>query len=138
MPKNKERKDLKIANYVGGVTPKEFSPPPFRYFPHFRIPSIKEAEMKHFKQFIESTGGKWNLSKNRSSMQIASLENSASDMGHVTEKGFFINRNGDAFMQRGGKFNEAGRYNPKIHGIVIPMAEKRDDSRINNLKIGTA
>ena len=39
-----KKKELMIANYVGGITPKEFSPPPFRYFNHLRIPSIKEKD----------------------------------------------------------------------------------------------
>ena len=30
---------------VANITPKDFSPPPIRYIPHIRIPSIKEAEM---------------------------------------------------------------------------------------------
>ena len=42
---------------VANITPKDFSPPPFRYMPHIRIPSIKEAEMKHMKNFIEAMGG---------------------------------------------------------------------------------
>ena len=48
-----KRKDLQIAN----ITPKDFSPPPFRYFNHIRTPAIREQEMKHFKNFIESMGG---------------------------------------------------------------------------------
>ena len=87
-----KKKELMIANYVGGITPKEFSPPPFRYFNHLRIPSIKEAEMKHFKNFIKSTGGSWDLSQNKNNLKIASLADGQPDssiMNYVTEKGFF-------------------------------------------------
>ena len=92
-----KRNNLKIAN----ITPKDFSPPPFRYFPHIRIPSIKEAEMKHFKNFIKSTGGNWTLSKNkkRSSMMVASGADS-SMMNYVTEKGFFLDGQGGSLCNR--------------------------------------
>ena len=48
---------MQINPDVANITPKDFSPPPFRYFPHIRIPAIKDAEMKHFKNFIEAMGG---------------------------------------------------------------------------------
>ena len=48
---------MQINPKVANITPKDFSPPPFRYFNHIRIPSIKEAEMKHMKNFIEAMGG---------------------------------------------------------------------------------
>ena len=123
-----KRNNLKIAN----ITPKDFSPPPFRYFPHIRIPSIKEAEMKHFKNFIKSTGGSWNLSKNkkRSSMKIANMmEADSSIMNYVTEKGFFLDGQGNSYMQTGGKFYEAGEYNPDVHGLPVPLVEKQKKQR---------
>ena len=48
---------MQINQDVANITPKDFSPPPFRYMPHIRIPAIKDAEMKHFKNFIEAMGG---------------------------------------------------------------------------------
>ena len=48
---------MQINQDVANITPKDFSPPPFRYMPHIRIPAIKDAEMKHFKKFIEAMGG---------------------------------------------------------------------------------
>ena len=48
---------MQINPDVANITPKDFSPPPFRYMPHIRIPAIKEAEMKHMKNFIEAMGG---------------------------------------------------------------------------------
>ena len=48
---------MQINPNVANITPKDFSPPPFRYMPHIRIPAIRDAEMKHFKNFIEAMGG---------------------------------------------------------------------------------
>jgi len=123
-----KKKELMIANYVGGITPKEFSPPPFRYFNHLRIPSIKETEMKHFKNFIKSTGGSWDLSKNKNNLKIASLFDGKADssiMNYVTEKGFFLDGQGKSYMQQGGNFYDAGEYNPDVHGLPVPLVEKQ-------------
>ena len=123
-----KKKELMIANYVGGITPKEFSPPPFRYFNHLRIPTIKEAEMKHFKNFIKSTGGSWDLSKNKNNLKIASLTDGQPDssiMNYVTEKGFFLDGQGKSYMQQGGSFYDAGEYNPDVHGLPVPLVEKQ-------------
>ena len=128
-----KKKELMIANYVGGITPKEFSPPPFRYFNHLRIPTIKEAEMKHFKNFIKSTGGSWDLSKNKNNLKIASLTDGQPDssiMNYVTEKGFFLDGQGRSYMQGGGKFQDAGEYNPDIHGLPVPLVNKKQRSKL--------
>ena len=62
---------MQINQDVANITPKDFSPPPFRYIPHIRIPSIKEAEMKHMKNFIEAMGGDTKgLTKRNKSMKI--------------------------------------------------------------------
>ena len=121
-----KRNDLKIAN----LTPKDFTPPPMRYIDHIKIKSIKEAEMKHFKNFLESTGMKWDLSKNkkRSSMKVASLADGQPDssiMNYVTEKGFFLDGQGGSYMQQGGKFYDAGEYNPDVHGLPVPLVKKQ-------------
>ncbi len=126
-----KRNNLKIAN----ITPKDFTPPPMRYLDHIKIPSIKEAEMKHFKNFLESTGMKWDLSKNkkRSSMKVASLADGQPDssiMNYVTEKGFFLDGQGKAYMQGGGKFQDAGGYNPDIHGLPVPLVKKKQRSKL--------
>ena len=128
-----KKKELMIANYVGGISPKEFSPPPFRYFNHLRIPSIKETEMKHFKNFIKSTGGSWDLSKNKNNLKIASLADGQPDssiMNYVTEKGFFLDGQGRSYMQGGGKFQDAGEYNPDIHGLPVPLVNKKQRSKL--------
>ena len=48
---------MQINQDVANITPKDFSPPPFRYFNHIRTPEIKKQEMKHMKNFIEAMGG---------------------------------------------------------------------------------
>ena len=48
---------MQINPQVANITPKDFSPPPFRYIPHIRIPEIKKQEMDHMKNFIEAMGG---------------------------------------------------------------------------------
>ena len=127
-----KRNDLKIAAGPSAVTPGMFTPPPFRYLDHIKIPSIKEAEMRHFKKFIESTGSSWNLSKNkkRSSIKVANMmEADSSIMNYVTEKGFFLDGQGNSYMQTGGKFYEAGEYNPDVHGLPVPLVEKQKKQR---------
>ena len=128
-----KKKELMIANYVGGITPKEFSAQPFRYFNHLRIPTIKEAEMKHFKNFIKSTGGSWDLSKNKNNLKIASLTDGQPDssiINYVTEKGFFLDGQGRSYMQGGCKFQDAGEYNPDIHGLPVPLVNKKQRSKL--------
>ena len=130
-----KRNKLKIAN----ITPKDFSPPPFRYFNHIRTPAIREQEMKHFKNFIESMGGStkgFAKGKKKSDLKIASLSDGQADssiMNYVTEKGFFLDGQGRGYMQQGGKFYDAGEYNPDVHGLPVPLVKNR-----KKLKIGTA
>ena len=64
---------------------------------------------------------------------LADGEPDASIMNYVTEKGFFLDGQGNAYMQSGGKFFDAGEYNPDIHGLPVPLAKNR-----KKLKIGTA
>ena len=62
---------MQINPDVANITPKDFSPPPFRYFNHIRTPEIKNQEMKHFKNFIEAMGGDTKgLTKKNSPMKI--------------------------------------------------------------------
>ena len=64
-------RQMQINPDVANITPKDFSPPPFRYIPHIRIPAIKDAEMKHFKNFIEAMGGDTKgLVKKNSAMKV--------------------------------------------------------------------
>ena len=64
---------------------------------------------------------------------LADGEPDASIMNYVTEKGFFLDGQGRSYMQGGGKFQDAGEYNPDLHGLPVPLAKNR-----KKLKIGTA
>ena len=76
------------------------------------------------------------MERKRKSLKIASLADGqpdASMMTHVTEKGFYLDGQGGAYMQTGGKFYEAGEYNIETHGLPVPLAKGR-----SKLKIGKA
>ena len=49
--------DYDPGDMGGVVIPQDFSPLPFRYFQHYRTPAIKQQELDHFNNFIESMGG---------------------------------------------------------------------------------
>ena len=55
---------------------------------------------------------------------LADGEADPSIMNYVTEKGFFLDGQGDAYMQTGGKFYDAGGYNPDIHGLPVPLTQQ--------------
>ena len=55
----------------GVIIPQDFSPPPFRYFPHYRTPAIKQQELDHFNNFIESMGGGLDRVQNPNAMMIS-------------------------------------------------------------------
>ncbi len=61
------------------------------------------------------------------------LEPDSSIMNYVTELGYYLDGQGNAYQQRGGKFIRKEEYNPDIHGLPVPLVERR-----NKLKIGTA
>ena len=42
-----------------------------------------------------------------------------------TEKGFFLDGQGRGYMQQGGKFYDAGEYNPDVHGLPVPLVKKQ-------------
>ena len=48
----------------------------------------------------------------------------AGDMGYVTEKGFFLDGAGDAFINTPEGLLNDGEYNIDIHGLIIPLAQK--------------
>ena len=58
----------------------------------------------------------------------------SSIMRMVTEKGFFLDGQGNSYMQNGGKFFDAGEYNPDLHGLPVPLVKKQR----KKLQIGTA
>ena len=61
-----KKKELMIAKYVGGITPKEFSPPPFRYFNHLRIPTIKEATDRYCIMAVKKKNVSLKMGKHKS------------------------------------------------------------------------
>ena len=74
--------------------------------------------------------------KKKDGLKIASLADGQADssiMNYVTEKGFFLDGQGKGYMQQGGKFYDAGEYNPDVHGLPVPLVKNR-----KKLKIGTA
>ena len=76
------------------------------------------------------------MSTKRKGLKIASLADGQPDssiMNYVTEKGFYLDGYGGAYMQNGGKFFDAGEYNPDVHGLPVPLAKGR-----SKLKIGKA
>ena len=60
------------------------------------------------------------------------IASEASSMHYPTEKGFFLDGSGKAYMQTGGKLYDAGNYDPDIHGLPVPLAQRK------KLQIGTA
>ena len=67
------------------------------------------------------------LAKRNQSMTIANLADGQPDssiMNYVTENGFFLDGQGKAYMQGGGKFQEAGDYDVDIHGLPVPLARE--------------
>tara|TARA_B100000131_G_scaffold176901_1_gene170730 strand:+ start:253 stop:489 length:237 start_codon:yes stop_codon:yes gene_type:complete len=75
------------------------------------------------------------MSTKRKELKIANLADGKPDpsiMNYVTEKGFYLDGQGNAYMQTGGQFYDAGGYNPDIHGLPVPLAKKER----SKLKIG--
>merc|ERR1712139_268181 len=59
---------------MGGVViPQDFSPVPFRNFDHIRTPAIRQKELFHFNNFIESMGGGLDKVQNPNSMMISQI-----------------------------------------------------------------
>ena len=132
--KKKQRNKLKIASVL---TPKDFGPMELYGIPHIRTRSIRDFEMKHFRDFIRNTGGgEFPRVQAKDELKIANLADGrpdASIMNYVTEKGFFLDGTGKAYQQRGGQFGAPTDYNPDIHGLPVPLVKNR-----KKLKIGTA
>ena len=71
---------------------------------------------------------------NKNKLKIANLtEPDSSIMNYVTELGYFLDGQGNAYRQSGGKFYGKEGYNPDIHGLPVPLVKQR-----SKLKIGTA
>ena len=73
-------------------------------------------------------------SPKRNDLKIASDSRpDASIMNYVTEKGYFLDGSGKAYQQRGGVFGGGTDYNPNIHGLPVPLVNKK--KKRSNLQI---
>ena len=66
----------------------------------------------------------------RSKLKIASSLDAAGDMQHVTEKGYFLDPNGDAYINTPDGLLLEGEYNPDVHGLIVPLAKNRSKLKI--------
>ena len=73
--------------------------------------------------------------QNRKSLQIASSLDAAGDMTHVTEKGFILDPNGDAFINTPDGLLLEGGYDPDVHGLIVPLAKRKQQQKRSKLKI---
>ena len=73
--------------------------------------------------------------KKRSGLLIASdWEPDSSIIRGVTTKGFYYDGQGNAYMQQGMKFYDAGKWDQNVHGLPVPLVKKQR----KKLQIGTA
>ena len=66
----------------------------------------------------------------RSKLKIASSLDAAGDMSHVTEKGYFLDPNGDAYINTPDGLLLEGEYDPDTHGLIVPLAKNRSKLKI--------
>jgi len=121
----KNKKKLMIAS-----TPQDGRTPtrPF-YNPPYRKPDLFIKDQQTIQEAKDRFKG---LTK----IDLANLADGRPDpsiMNYVTEKGFFLDGQGNAYQQRGGQFGAPTNYNPDIHGLPVPLVKNR-----KKLKIGTA
>ena len=75
------------------------------------------------------------MSTKRKELMIADIS------GWPTTKGLFVDEIGDVYRNVGGTLIKVGTpngYDRGKHGDLIPKAKAPDNTRLNNLKIGTA
>ena len=120
----KKRQALKIAS-----TPQD-GKIPTRLF--YNRPYDKPEMFIKDKQMIEDSKKRF---KGLTGIDLANLADGRPDetiMNYVTEKGFFLDGQGKAYQQRGGKFGAPTDYNPDVHGLPVPLVNRK------KLKIGMA
>ena len=81
----------------------------------------KEAEIQRFSDPAKLIKKRRNLLINS---QNLAMDPDASIMNYVTEDGFFLDGQGNAYSQTGGKFYDAGEYDLDVHGLPVPLAKK--------------
>ena len=117
-----KRKALKIAS-----TPQD-GKIPTRLF--YNRPYDRPEMFIKDKQMIEDSKTRF---KDLTGIDLANLADGrpdASIMNYVTEKGFFLDGQGNAYQQRGGLFGAPTEYNPDIHGLPVPLVKNRSKLKI--------
>ena len=77
-----------------------------------------------YEPYKPAPSGPYTPAPSRNSIKIAS-DADIKSMHYPTEKGFFLDGTGKAYMQTGGKFYDAGEYNPDVHGMPVPLAKRK-------------
>ena len=83
----------------------------------------KEAEIQRFSDPAKLINKRRNLLIQSQDKNLA-MEPDASIMNYVTEDGFFLDGQGNAYSQTGGKLYDAGEYDVDVHGLPVPLAKK--------------
>ena len=124
-----KRKDLKIADISGFPTTKGLFVDEYgNVFRNVGGTLIKVATPNGYDRGVHGDLIPRASATPRNGLKIASLADGQPDssiMNYVTEKGFFLDGQGKAYMQGGGKFQDAGGYNPDIHGLPVPLVKKQ-------------
>ena len=78
--------------------------------------------------------------KNRNSLKVAkgAYPLPIGDVYGITDKGVYLDRNGDPYRNEGGRLVPDGDYSPRRHGSLIPKGlVKRNSLKINGKKKGS-
>ena len=79
-----------------------------------------------YEPYKPAPSGPYTPAPSRDSIKIANLtEPDASIMNYVTEKGYFLDGQGNSYLQIGGKFTDKMEYNPDLHGLPVPLAKRK-------------
>ena len=75
--------------------------------------------------------------KNRKSLKVAkgAYPLPIGDVYGITDKGFYLDRNGDPYKNQGGRLIPDGDYNPRKHGALIPDGLVQKNKKRDGLKI---
>jgi len=85
--------------------------------------SKKDTEIQQFSDPAKLIKKRQNLVIQNQNQDLA-MEADSSIMRYVTEEGFFLDGQGNAYSQTGGKYYDAGEYDLDVHGLPVPLAKK--------------
>ena len=72
--------------------------------------------------------------KNRSSLTAkGAYPLPPGDAYGITDKGFFLDSNGDPYRNQGGRLIPDGEYSPRKHGALIPKGLVKENSKRGEL-----